>query len=65
MPRLTFGRRLAPGLRTVVAMTCARCHRLLPGDRFERIPRVAGGPAYVDRRCRACRWVRMEANPGR
>jgi RNase P subunit RPR2 len=65
MAALTYGRRLAPGLRTVVAMTCNQCHRLLPGDAFQRIPRVAGGPPYVDRRCRSCRWARMEASPGR
>ena len=65
MPRLLFGRKLAPGHRTVLAMSCTICHRLLSGDWFERIPRVAGGPAYVDRRCRKCRWVRMESKPGR
>lgn len=65
MPRLTFPRRLCPGLRTVVAMTCTICRQLRPGEQFERIPRVADGPAYVDRRCRSCRWTRMEASPGR
>lgn len=65
MPRLLFPPPLTPGLRTVVAMTCTVCHRLRPGEQFQRIPRVAGGPAYVDRRCRSCRWTRMEANPGR
>jgi hypothetical protein len=65
MPRLTFPRPLCPGLRTVVAMTCTKCRQLLTGDQFERIPRVAGGPAYVDRRCRRCRWQVMEASPGR
>jgi hypothetical protein len=65
VPRLLFGRRLAPGLRTVVAMTCVKCGRLQDGHRFERIPRVAGGPPYVDRRCLTCRWARMAASPGR
>jgi hypothetical protein len=65
MPRLLFGRRLAPGLRTVVAMTCTRCGQLRDGTAFERIPRVAGGPAYVDRRCRTCRWAVMAGSPGR
>ncbi len=65
MPRLLFGRRLAPAHRTIVAMTCTRCHQLLPGDAFQRIPRTAGGRPYVDRRCRACRWAVLEVSPGR
>lgn len=65
MARPLFGNRLAPGARTVVAMTCTRCHQLKGGDAFERIRRLPGAPAYVDRRCRPCRWTVLEASPGR
>jgi hypothetical protein len=65
MARPLFGRRLAPGLRTVVAMTCTRCGRLQAGEAFQRIPRLPGGPPYVDRRCRSCRWYPLAVSPGR
>lgn len=53
------------GSRHLLALTCATCGTLKPGDQFERRPRLPGGPAYLDRRCRPCRWTRMEANLGR
>jgi RNase P subunit RPR2 len=53
------------GSRQLVALTCAMCHQLHPGDQYERRPRTVGGLPYLDRRCRRCRWARMEANPGR
>jgi len=65
MPRLLFGRRLAPGARTILALTCQTCGQVKGGEEFERRPRVAGGPPYIDRRCRTCRWARMAASPGR
>jgi hypothetical protein len=43
-----------------VALTCASCGELKGGDQFERRARVHGGPAYLDRRCRPCRWRHME-----
>lgn len=62
MPRVPFP--VKPGLRTVVAMTCAICHEFQPGHQFGRSRRGQSVP-YLDRRCRRCRWSRMEANPGR
>lgn len=53
------------GARTLLLLSCAVCGHLRPGDRYERRPRLPGGPAYLDRRCRKCRWARMEASPGR
>lgn len=54
---------LAIGQRTVVAMTCWRCDRLLSGDHYHRFGRgIRGaGRAYIDRRCRTCRWRHLEA----
>jgi hypothetical protein len=65
MARPLFGTRLAPGHRTVVAATCTRCGELKLGAAFERVPRLPGAPAYLDRRCRSCRWATAEASPGR
>lgn len=56
--------RTAVGARRLVALTCSVCGQLRDGDQYERRPRSTG-PAYLDRRCRACRWARMAANPGR
>jgi RNase P subunit RPR2 len=47
------------GRRVVLAMTCWRCGHLLPGDVFDRYARRRGQRAYVDRRCRECRWRHM------
>jgi hypothetical protein len=63
MPAVPFRPRL--GERMLVALSCAVCGRLRAGNQYDRRPRVAGGPRYVDRRCRDCRWSRMAANPGR
>ena len=63
MPAVPFWPRL--GERYLLALTCAACGHLRPGNQYERRPRVPGGPQYVDRRCRACRWARMAASPGR
>jgi RNase P subunit RPR2 len=63
MPALPFPVR--PGPRQLVALTCTVCHQLLPAESYERRPRTVGGLPYLDRRCRSCRWARMETSPGR
>lgn len=63
MPALPFQPTL--GARVLLALSCALCGQLKGGDQYERRSRLPGGPAYVDRRCRPCRWARMEASPGR
>lgn len=47
----------ALGQRTLVAMSCDKCRKLLPGHRFDRHVRKASDPRrYIDRRCVDCRW---------
>lgn len=63
MPALPFPVRL--GTRPLVALTCSVCHRLRSGTDYERTTRGVGAVPYVDRRCRRCRWARLESSPGR
>lgn len=65
MPAVPF-RRTPLGERRLVALTCWVCGKLQPGDQYGRSWRGhRSSKPYLDRRCRVCRWARMEANPGR
>jgi len=56
---------LALGGRTLLALTCHGCGKLLPGNRFARHRRNRRDPiAYVDRRCTNCKWG-VKVNGGR
>lgn len=64
MPRLVYWPTI--GGRVVLAMTCIACGNLRAGDEFDWRPRLPGGVAYLDRRCRtSCRWRTMEQSAGR
>lgn len=56
---------VAIGPRTVLALTCLTCGVLKPGSEFGRRwrgtgPWHPGKTAYIDRRCKPCRWKHIE-----
>lgn len=52
--------------RTVLAMTCGTCHRLCPGDAFDRYRRSGRDRlSYLSRRCRTCRWAHLDRSLGK
>jgi len=48
---------LVLGERTLLAMTCWRCGKLLPGNKFHyHVRNNRDKRPYVDRRCANCKW---------
>jgi hypothetical protein len=48
------------GHRTLLALSCTKCGSLLPAGAYIWTPRRPGQRAYLDRRCRGCRWAHLE-----
>jgi len=45
------------GSRTLLAASCIRCGRFLPGSQFHwHVRNRRDSKAYIDRRCPDCKW---------
>ena len=49
------------GNRTLLAATCVACGHLKQGTEFDRYKRKPTERAYIDRRCRKCRFGNLES----
>lgn len=47
------------GQRRLLLLSCAKCGHLKPAGDYIWTPRKPGERAYLDRRCRTCRWAHL------